>query len=546
MSESLTPNSTPANITPPRRAIILAAGMGKRIAPLSYERPKGLLTVRGQVLIERLIGQLHEAGVTDITVVVGYMKEAFFYLEDLLGVSIRVNADYAERRNHSSLMVARDKLPRSYICAPNQYLEDNLFLQAQETSYCSVVPLGDVSKGPAVRVDAAGFIELASATTTTDAPAATGLSLLRLEGPAYLDQGTGERLAHILEEGYTEPGMAACSWEDVVLAHTDQLHLRARVLEPGVVTEFSSLDDLQHFDCDFMDNVDSTILDNICATLECQRHDICNVVPIKQGLTNLSFRFDEAGTTYVYRHPGAGTNEIINRESEAFALGVAKRLGLDGTYIHEDPASGRKLSQYLHGCVPFDYHDKTQVRRALQLVRQLHQSGETSPWSFDFHEETCNIAASLRRSEYPMPPDFDELSASIAKLATLMRTDAGEPCLCHNDFYGPNLLVRGDDMWLIDWEYAAMGDYACDLGNFVAQGSGYTIDEARAVLDYYFDREPTPQEVRHCMAAVAVVGYYWYVWAIFKEFKGNPMGEWLYIWYKSAKQFGAYALGLYA
>ena len=59
-----------------RNAIIMAAGMSTRFAPLSYELPKGLLNVKGEVLIERQIRQLQEAGISDITVVVGYMKES--------------------------------------------------------------------------------------------------------------------------------------------------------------------------------------------------------------------------------------------------------------------------------------------------------------------------------------------------------------------------------------------------------------------------------------------------------------------------------------
>ena len=56
-------------------AVIMAAGLSSRFAPISYEKPKGLLKVRGEVLIERQIRQLKEAGIDDITVVVGYKKE---------------------------------------------------------------------------------------------------------------------------------------------------------------------------------------------------------------------------------------------------------------------------------------------------------------------------------------------------------------------------------------------------------------------------------------------------------------------------------------
>ena len=63
-----------------KNAIILAAGKSSRFAPFTYEKPKGLFCVKGQILIERQIEQLIEAGIDEIYIVVGYMKEKFFYL----------------------------------------------------------------------------------------------------------------------------------------------------------------------------------------------------------------------------------------------------------------------------------------------------------------------------------------------------------------------------------------------------------------------------------------------------------------------------------
>ena len=71
------------------------------------------------------------------------------------------------------------------------------------------------------------------------------------------------------------------------------------------------------------------------------------------------------------------------------------------------------------------------------------------------------------------------------------------------------------------------------------------MDEAVNVLDLYYEREPTPEEKRHCLAAIAVVGWYWYVWAMYKAAQGNPVGEWLYIWYRAARDFCKAALPLY-
>ena len=66
----------------PQNAIILAAGKSSNFAPFTYEKPKGIFCVKGEILIERQIRQLHEAGVEEIYIVVGYMKEKFFYLEE--------------------------------------------------------------------------------------------------------------------------------------------------------------------------------------------------------------------------------------------------------------------------------------------------------------------------------------------------------------------------------------------------------------------------------------------------------------------------------
>ena len=91
-------------------AIIMAAGFGSRFVPLTYAIPKGLLEVFGERMIERQIEQLHAAGVTDITVVVGYLKDSFEYLIDKYGVSLVYNPDFKEKNNLSTLYHVKDKL----------------------------------------------------------------------------------------------------------------------------------------------------------------------------------------------------------------------------------------------------------------------------------------------------------------------------------------------------------------------------------------------------------------------------------------------------
>lgn len=520
-----------------RTATVLAAGAATRLAPLSFEKPKAMFEVRGDVLIERLIAQLREAGIERIAVVVGHMKESFFYLREKCGVEIVVNPDYAVRGSHASLYAARDIVCEGgYVCSSDQYYSENPFASHEYGPRLYLDRKAARTNDMAVSWSAKGFV--------TSVKRDRGDEWC-MRGPVCLDASAAHTLVEAIAADYDAPGMQGAYWDEVYAAHFESFAFRVALLPEGMLHEFDFMSDLCAFDGDFLANVDSKILDNICATLHCAREDIVRVRPVKAGLTNLSVLFSCRGEQYVYRHPGAGTDEIVNRQAEACALAAARRLGLDGTYVFEDPEEGWKISRYVAGCVDFDYRDCDHVSRALAMIRRLHESGERSPWSFDFYDEACRIEGLLRDSGYPLPRDFSALSDTIGRLAGYVRAEAGEPVLCHNDFYGPNVLVKGDEMHLIDWEYSAMGDYACDIGNFIAQGSGYTVDQAAHVVDVYFGGTAREEDLLHCLGCTAIVGYYWYVWAIYKESQGNAMSEWLYTWYRAAKEFCAWALPRY-
>lgn len=516
-------------------AIIMAAGLSSRFVPLSYEKPKGVLKVCGEVLIERQIRQLKAAGIDDITVVVGYMKEAFFYLEELFGVSIRVNEEYASRNNNSTLMLVREKLGNTYICSSDNYFSENVFepfvfeayyagvfFEGPTDEYCmETLPNGqivDVSIGGS---DAYGML-----------------------GHAYFDKAFSQAFRAILEREYDRPETAAKLWEDIYRDHLKELSLAMRPYAPGTIYEFDSLSDLNQFDQDFLLNVDSEILDNICKVINCDRSRVEHIVAIKEGLTNLSFRFSVGQGTYVYRHPGPGTGEIINRQSEAYSQAVAKKLGIDDTFIFQDSHKGWKISRYVQGCKPFDYHDEAQVERAMELIRRLHRSSESSPWTYDLFEKAQSMLRLLDARSYPSFSEYELLHDYAARLDEFVKKDGVEPCLCHNDFYEANFLVSEGEMFLIDWEYSAMSDYASDLGVFICC-SDFDEHEADRVFQMYFQRVPTDEEYRHCVAYVALASYHWFIWALYKESLGDSVGEWQYMWYRYAKTYSVKALALY-
>ena len=128
-------------------AIIMAAGTASRFAPLSFELPKALIEVRGEVLIERQIRQLREVGIKEIIIVTGYKAEQFAYLKEKFGVILIENQDFLNRNNNGSIYVARNYLKNSYICSSDNYFIENPFEnEVDESYYASVYVEGDTNE----------------------------------------------------------------------------------------------------------------------------------------------------------------------------------------------------------------------------------------------------------------------------------------------------------------------------------------------------------------------------------------------------------------
>ena len=517
-------------------AVIMAAGLSSRFAPISYERPKGVLEVLGEVLIERQIRQLKEAGIEDVIVVVGYMKEQFFYLEDEFGVDIVVNPDYASRNNNSTIKRVEGKLGNTYICSSDDYFIENPFEPYVYGSYYAAV----YEEGA---TDEYCLVTKGKDDLIVDVRIG-GADAWVMLGHAYWDRAFSAEFCRILDEVYDRPETAGKLWEDIYREHVSRLPMTMRRYPQGSIWEFDSLDELEAFDPGFIGNVDSQIIDNICSVLGCSREAISSIDPIKQGLTNLSFSFEVGGQKYVYRHPGAGTDEIINRASEAASQAVGKDLGIDTTFIYEDPERGWKISRYLEGCTELDYDNWDQVAEAITMIHKLHGCGVDTGFPYDMHGATLEMVGMLGQARRTAFRDFEKLLDTANKLNDLAMRHGHRVCLCHNDFYQPNFLVGPDRIDLIDWEYSGMSDYASDLGVFICCSESYGYEEAFRVLELYFGGTPSDEDLFHCIAYTSIVSFYWFVWALYKDECGDPVGEWLYLWYKFAKLYGKKALEL--
>ena len=118
-----------------------------------------------------------------------------------------------------------------------------------------------------------------------------------------------------------------------------------------------------------MENVDSEVFDHIVETLGCQKSDIRDFYPLKQGITNLSCHFAVGDDEYVYRHPGIGTEKIVDRSAEFAGLRLAAELGIDDTFITGDPAAGWKLSRFVRDVRNLDVTRPEELKAAMEMDR---------------------------------------------------------------------------------------------------------------------------------------------------------------------------------
>ena len=116
------------------RAILLAAGMGTRLRPLTLDTPKSLIEVNGRPLLERQIEFLRERGVEEIIVVTGYLAEKFDYLKDKYGVKLVNNDKYNVYNNIYTMYLVREYLENTYVVDADVYISENFLLEKPETS----------------------------------------------------------------------------------------------------------------------------------------------------------------------------------------------------------------------------------------------------------------------------------------------------------------------------------------------------------------------------------------------------------------------------
>ncbi len=535
----------------PRRAVILAAGYGMRMVPINMSTPKALLTVNGERLIERLIRQLHEAGIEDITVVVGFMKDQFEYLIDTYGVKLLVNAEYSRKNNlHSLAMLAgksrtlgpaaekyNEKRPGNiYIVPCDLWCENNPFRKDELYSWYMMSEEND----PDSRVRVNRKKEVARIRN--------GEKGQRMIGISYLCEDDWVNLSEALRQMDDDVKYIDAFWEEALFpGGQDRMDVKARCMSPAAVVEINTYEQLREIDAG-SDHLQSEAIRLIADTFGVKNRDITNISMLKKGMTNRSFLFTVKGKKYICRIPGEGSDKLINRREEAAVFRAIKGKGLcdDPVVFSED--KGYKITQYLEGVHCCDPHSMTEMSRCISMLRDFHRMKLKVDHSFDlfglmdFYENLWNGEPSIYR-------DYRTTKENVLSLKEFIDSCPKDWCLTHVDPNQDNYLFYEEDgeekLQLTDWEYAGMQDPHLDIAMFGIYAMYDKADMDR-LIDLYFEGKTDTRTRAKIYCYIAASGFLWSNWCEYKLHLGVEFGEYSLAQYRYAKEYYRYAKELIA
>lgn len=217
-------------------AIILAAGMGTRLRPLTENKPKSLVEVLGEPIVERQIKFLKEKNINDITVVTGYLHEQFEYLKERYGVKLVHNDKYNEYNNVYTMYLVKELLGDSYVLDADVYLTRNYINEnIDKSTYFS---------GIKENFDYEWQIVFDDDNCVSEVVTGPGTGYIN-SGVTYWSKSDGERIKEEIEKVISCGNFKDVYWDDVVTSIMDELNVSIEKIDTNDWFEIDSVRDLK-------------------------------------------------------------------------------------------------------------------------------------------------------------------------------------------------------------------------------------------------------------------------------------------------------------
>lgn len=275
---------------------------------------------------------------------------------------------------------------------------------------------------------------------------------------------------------------------------------------------------------------------------QCNLLDLIEQIePIKVGMTNQLLRLHCKDFDRLLRIPGAGSEKVVNRYQEAKVYEALAEDEIIEDIFYLNWENGVKISRFFQGVHNCNPREKEEVKCCIATLKEFHKKQYKVAHRFD-------VFAQIRHYEDQCGPyldcfpDFNQLRSKIMGLKSLL-SDPGEACLCHIDSVYDNFLIGEKQVYLIDWEYAAMADPRVDIAMFCIYAS-YSKEMTDWFVEEYFE-QPTKEDYLIIYAYMAACAYLWVIWSEIKKSEGVSFEEYEEEQYRIAQEFYQYAYECY-
>jgi thiamine kinase-like enzyme len=220
-------------------------------------------------------------------------------------------------------------------------------------------------------------------------------------------------------------------------------------------------------------------------------------VPLEGGITNRNYRARFAGRDYVIRVPGKNTNLLeIDRGAERIANEHAARIGIAPAVAATVETPQAIVTRFVEGrgATSEELREPQALGEVARALRAIHELGEPLPTDFNSFRIVEIYAETAAGHGATLPDAYAEAHARAQEIEAALRGAEHEPVPCHNDLLAANFIRGADRLWIVDWEYAGMGDRYFDLANFAVNNE---LDDGQQaeLLEAYFAEPPTARRV---------------------------------------------------
>ncbi len=228
------------------RAVIMAAGKGERLSPVTLTTPKPLVRVNGVRMIETAINALHINGINEIYVVTGYLRECFGELKREYPEIQLIENPYFDRCNNiSSLYAAREHLENAMILDGDQIIRDASVLspEFERSGYNAVWTEGNTDE----------WLMTVKNGIVTGCSRTGGSHGWRLYSISRWSAEDGRRLKEHLELEFIEKKNTGIYWDDLpMFCHPEEYELGIREMPENAVTEIDTIAELAAEDKEYL------------------------------------------------------------------------------------------------------------------------------------------------------------------------------------------------------------------------------------------------------------------------------------------------------